>query len=107
MKLQLDRDTTGDARARGRGRGKVVAGFLESDLQDSPEAAREVLGAIDAVEAGREPSWERAGNAYTLTLSPQGAILQDEMDEDAKPCRLTLAEVRKAVADWLAFLGEA
>ncbi len=61
------------------------AGFLESDLQDSPAAAREVLRALDAVESGREPSWERTGNAYTLTLSPKGATIQDENAEDSKP----------------------
>ncbi len=68
MKLQLYRDSAGDARARGRGRAKVVAGFLESDLQDSPEAAQEVLRALDDVEAGRADSSERTCNAYTLRI---------------------------------------
>lgn len=107
MKLRFYRDDAGDARARGRGRGKVVAGFLESDLQDSPESAREVLQAIDDVEAGRADSWERTGNAYTLTLSPQGAAIQDEMDEDAEPCVFTLSEIREKVADWASFLSSA
>lgn len=105
MKLQFYRDAAGDARARGRGRGKVVAGFLESDLQDSPESAQEVLKAIEDVEAGRADSWERTGNAYTLTLSPQGAALQNEMDEDAGPCVLSLPEIRDAVEGWVSFLG--
>ena len=55
MKLEFYRDSAGDPRARGQGHGRLVAGFLESDLQDSPAAAREVLRAIDAVESGREP----------------------------------------------------
>lgn len=104
MKLKLYRDAAGDARARGRGRGKVVAAFLESDLQDSPESAREILQAIEDVEAGRTLSWERTGNAYTLTLSPQGAVLQDEMDQDAEPYVLSLPEIREAVEGWGSFL---
>ena len=107
MKLKFYRDTAGDARARGRGRGKVVASFLESDLQDSPESAQEILQAIEDVEAGRADSWERTGNAHTLTLSPQGATLQDEMDEDAEPCVLSLPEIREAVAGWISFLSSA
>ena len=107
MKIQFYRDAAGDARARGRGRGKRVAGFLESDLQDSPASAREVLQAIDDVEAGRADSWERTGNAHTLTLSPQGASLQDEMDEDAEPYVLTLSEIREAVEGWVSFLNSA
>ncbi|HEV2856391.1 MAG TPA: YacL family protein [Thermoanaerobaculia bacterium] len=105
MQLQFYRDTAGDPRARGRGRGKAVAGFLESDLQGSAASAREVLGALNDIEAGSVQSWERTGNAYTLTLSPGGAVLQDEMDEEAKPSRISLSEIRKAVADWLSFLN--
>jgi uncharacterized protein YacL (UPF0231 family) len=104
MKLELYRDSAGDPRARGRGHGRVVAGFLESDLQGSAEAAREVLRAVDAVESGRETSWERTGNAYTLTLSPAGASIQDENAEDSKPRSLSLTELREAVAGWVSFL---
>lgn len=107
MKLKFYRDDAGDACARGRGRGKLVAAFLESDLQDSPESAREILQAIDDVEAGRADSWERTGNAHTLTLSPQGAAIQDEMDEDAEPYVLSLPEIREAVEGWLSFLNSA
>lgn len=104
MRLQFYRDTAGDPRARGRGRGKAVAGFLESDLQGSAVSAREVLRAVDDVQAGRRESWERTGNAHTLTLSPGGAVLQDEMDEDAEPVSVSLPEIREAVAGWVSFL---
>ena len=107
MKLKFYRDDAGDARARARGRGKIVAGFLESDLQDSPESAQEVLQAVKDVEAGRADSWERTGNSYTLTLSPQGAAIQDEMDEDAEPYVFTLSEIREMVEGWLSFLNSA
>lgn len=106
MKLKLYRDAAGDVRARGKGRGKVLAGFLESDLQDSPASAQEVLRAIEDTEAGRLRSWERTGNAYTLTLSPEGATLQDEMDEGAEPYLLSLPEIREVVADWVSFLED-
>jgi uncharacterized protein YacL (UPF0231 family) len=104
MKLELYRDSAGDPRARGRGNIRVVAGFLESDLQDSPAAAREVLSAIERVESGREPSWERTGNAYTLSLSPEGATIQDENAEDSKPRSFALAALREAVGGWISFL---
>jgi uncharacterized protein YacL (UPF0231 family) len=106
MKLDFQRDSAGDLRARGRGRARTVAGFLESDLQGSAEAAREVLRALDDVESGRAPSWERTGNAYTLTLSPAGGTIQDENDEDSKPRPVSLAELRQAVSGWLSFLTE-
>jgi uncharacterized protein YacL (UPF0231 family) len=104
MQLEFYWDAGGDARARCKGTGSTLAGFLESDLQGSPSAAQEVLRAVDDVESGRVPSWERTGNSYTLTLSHQGASLRNEMDEDAKPHHLSLPAVRDAVADWLSFL---
>jgi uncharacterized protein YacL (UPF0231 family) len=104
MKLEFYRDSAGDPRARGRGYGRLAAGFLESDLQDSPTAAREVLRALDDVESGREPSWERTGNAYTLTLSPERAAIQDENDEDSKPRSFSLTALREAVDGWVSFL---
>jgi uncharacterized protein YacL (UPF0231 family) len=106
MQLEFYWDVDGTPRARGEGRGQVVARFLESDLQDSTAAAHEVLRAIDAVAIGRADSWERTGNAHTLTLSPESATLQDEIDEDAEPYRLPLPEIREVVADWVSFLED-
>jgi hypothetical protein len=111
MQLEFYWDEAGDARARathdtgGKAPGREVAGFLDGDLQGSAASAREVLRAVDEVESGRVPSWERTGNAHTLTLSRDGAALRNEMDEDAKPHHLTLQALRKAVGDWLAFLA--
>ena len=104
MQLQFYSDADGAPRALCAGPGRAVAGFLESDLQDSTAAAHEVLRGIDEVASGRAASWERTGNAYTLTLSPDGASLQDELDEEAEPFALSLADLRDAVAGWVSFL---
>jgi uncharacterized protein YacL (UPF0231 family) len=106
MQLQFHWDDDGTPRVRGKGHGRTVAGFLESDLQDSPAAAREVLRALDRIESGHESSWERTGNAYTLTLSPEGATLQDEQAEDSEPHAIPLAALREALSGWVSFLEE-
>jgi uncharacterized protein YacL (UPF0231 family) len=106
MQIHFHWDDDGLPRARARGRGQALAGFLESDLQDSPAAAREVLHALDRVESGHAPSWERTGNAYTLTLSPQGATIQDEQAEDAEPQSVPLAALREGLSGWIQFLEE-
>jgi uncharacterized protein YacL (UPF0231 family) len=106
MQLQFHWDDDGSPRARGKGHGQALAGFLESDLQDSPAAAREVLHALDRVESGHAPTWERTGNAYTLTLSPAGATIQDEQVDGAGPHAVPLPELREALAGWVAFLEE-
>lgn len=106
MQLEFYWDADGTARTRCKGRGKAVAGFLESDLQGSTAAAQEVLRAVEEVESGRRDSWERTGNAYTLTLSPEGAEIQNEMAEDARPYHLSLSAFREVMADWASFIAE-
>jgi hypothetical protein len=106
MRLEFYRDADGVPGARGQGHGRRLAAFLAGDLQDSPESAREVLRAIDSVETGRAPSWERTGNAHTLTLTPRGAEIQSEVEENAAPSHVPLSELREQVTDWLAFLED-
>ena len=104
MQLEFYWDGAGDPRARCSGRGEELAGFLESDLQGSGKQGRAILRAIDRIEAGKLDGREITGNSYTLTLSPAGASLINENDEKAKPYRLSLAELKKAIADWTAFV---
>jgi hypothetical protein len=105
MQLEFYRDGAGDPRARCKGQGgQDLAGFLEADLQGSGKQGRAILRAIDGIEAGKLDGREFTGNSYTLTLSPAGASLVNENDENAKLHRLSLAELKTAVADWTAFV---
>jgi hypothetical protein len=116
MELDYYWDGAGDPRARQAAEGGVgppapsaaaeeaVARYLESDVQGSAGQAREIIHTIDRILAGRLKTWSDTGNAHTLTLSPRGAFIAAEMDDKAKPVHLPLAELRQAVAGWLAFL---
>jgi len=104
MQLEFYWDGAGDPRARCTGGGEELAGFLESDLQGSGKQGRSILRSIDRIEAGKLDGREITGNSYTLTLSPAGASLVNENEENAKPYQLSLAELREAIANWTAFL---
>ncbi len=82
----------------------VMSRYLESDVQGSVSQAREIVHVIDRILAGRLHTWSDTGNAYTLTLTRRGATIQLEADDNAPALRLSLADTRQAVADWLAFL---
>lgn len=104
--MRFYRDSSGDPRA-GVERGRhLLAGFLESDVQGSISLGRKILAAIDKIAGGHLDEWERTGNAYTLTLSPEGADLETETDDDTEELHLSLADLREAVERWVQFLGQ-
>ena len=80
----------------------LLAQYLESDVQDSPEVTLLLLELLDQIEAGDLESWEGTGNAYTLTLAPGGATIQPEFGSDTEPRRISLNDLRDALEDWYA-----
>ncbi|HYG61316.1 MAG TPA: YacL family protein [Thermoanaerobaculia bacterium] len=104
--MHFYRDEAGDPRANSPEPQELLARFLESDIQGSEDYARDILGAIERVEAGKEPSWQETGNAHTLILDSAGATIEAEYEEDgeAPPCRVSLDDLRAALIGWLAFL---
>lgn len=79
--------------------------YLQSDVQESPEVARMLLDLVDQVASGKLEEWEGTGNAFTLTLAPEGATIQPELGFDMEPRRYSLDELREALSGWLARLG--
>jgi uncharacterized protein YacL (UPF0231 family) len=104
MSLEFYRDEAGDPRARaGRDR-EALARFLESDVQGSAAFGLEVLAAIEAVAEGRLREWTRTGNAHTLVLSPEGAAIEPDFDEETEAGLVPLPDLREAVTRWIEFL---
>lgn len=105
MKLHLYRDADGSPRARGERPGDLLAGYLESDLQGSVTSTVRLLDLLDRLEAGEIEHWEETGNAYTLTLAPEGGTITPEWAEDVAPDLVPLADLRDGLSRWLALLG--
>lgn len=101
VKLDLYRDEQGLPRAQGE---DLLARFLESDVQGSVITAYDILGMLDRVESGETDRWEGTGNAHTLTLTPHGALIQDELADDTEALHLSLADLREALNAWISLL---
>jgi uncharacterized protein YacL (UPF0231 family) len=110
--LKFHRDAAGDPRAQGKTGQDLLAAWLESDVQGSAALGKKILAAVDKVRAGDLDEWERTGNVYTLTLSPEGADLRlaldslDGLDGKTEPLHLSLADLRDAIARWVDFVEE-
>ena len=82
--------------------GDFLAQYLVSDVQESPEVTLLLLELVDQVASGDLESWEGTGNAFTLTLTPEGATIQPEFGSETEPRHVSLDDLREALEDWLA-----
>jgi hypothetical protein len=109
--VRVRRDPAGflEGRARaGSGRhGEILASFLQSDVQGDLETARMLLTETAAAERGEDPKPGGAGNAFSITISPEGAMIRNAVVEGAAPERYSLAELRAALETWIAALERA
>ena len=109
--IRVRRDPAGflEGRARpGSGRhGEILAGFLQSDVQGDLETARSLLTETIAAERGEPPQPGGAGNAFSITISPEGAVIRNAVVEGAAPERYSLAELRSAIETWIAAIERA
>jgi hypothetical protein len=104
VKLDFHRDERGFPRARGEAEDDLLARFLESDVQGSVVGAFDFLGTLDRVESGELERWEGTGNAHTLTLTSEGALIEAEWEPEPRALRLSHAELREALNGWIALL---
>ena len=109
--IRVRRDPAGflEGRARpGSGRhGEILAGFLQSDVQGDIETARSLLTETIAAERGESPQPGGAGNAFSITISSEGAVIRNAVVEGVAPERYSLAELRSAIETWIAAIERA
>jgi hypothetical protein len=92
----------------GSGRhGEILASFLQSDVQGDLETARMLLAETAAAERGETPQPGGAGNAFSIAISPEGAVIRNVVVEGAVPEGYSLAELRAALETWIAAIERA
>lgn len=82
--------------------GDFLAQYLASDVQESPEVTLLLLELLDQIASGELERWEGTGNAFTLTLTSEGATIQPEFGSETEPRHVSLDDLRDALEDWLA-----
>jgi hypothetical protein len=93
---------------RGTGRhGEILASFLQSDVQGDLATAREFLDEITAAERGEKPQPGGVGNAFSIAITSDGAVIRNAVLEGAIPERYTLGELRAALETWIAAIESA
>lgn len=105
--LRFYRDHEDAPRALGLDPGsRVLAHFLESDIQDDATLCRELLSRIARLDAPDSPPVEFIGNSFAATFSPEGAQLGGHSEGNEHSARLDTRQVERAMAEWLAFISQ-
>lgn len=76
-----------------------LASFLEQDIH-SAGAAEELIDMIRSVDAGEMDQWEGTGNAFTITLTPGSAHLENEYAPE-EHCVVSSADLAIALRGWM------
>lgn len=93
---------------RGSGRhGEILASFLQSDVQGDLATAQALLDEIAAAERGEKPQPGGVGNAFSMAIGPDGAVIRNALVEGTTPERFDLAELRAALEMWIAAIARA
>ncbi len=91
----------GRARPGSGPRGEIMASFLQSDIQGDLKTARTLLAETAAAERGEPPQPGGAGNAFSIAISPTGAMIRNAVIAGAVPEPYSLAELRAALETWI------
>jgi hypothetical protein len=93
---------------RGSGRhGEILASFLQSDVQGDLATAQALLHELAAAERGEQPQAGGVGNAFSIAIGTDGAVIRNALMEGTTPERFELAELRAALETWIAAIVRA
>jgi hypothetical protein len=93
--------------ARSGSHGELLASFLQSDVQGDLVTARALLNEISAARRGETLQPGGVGNAYSITIRPDGVAIRNAVLENAPIEEYSLAEIRAALEIWIAAIEDA
>ncbi|MBX2825756.1 MAG: hypothetical protein KTR33_13565 [Gammaproteobacteria bacterium] len=97
--LEFYQDDAGSPKARGRD--QRLATYLETDVQDSTEIARELVACL----ADQTFRGDITGNAHSLTISAKTATIESLYDDDMPARRLSRKQLHDEIKRWLIFIS--
>ena len=76
-------------------------------MQGDLVTARALLKEVKAAQRGERPRPGGVGNAYSIVIGPDAAVIRNAVLEDALPERYRLADLRAALETWISAIKEA
>lgn len=104
-RLRFFRDREGAPRAEAADPdGRVLALFLESDLQDDAGLCRELLGRVTAQPGANDEPVEFIGNSFAVAFAADVVTLSGHSEGNEHTAMLDPGRVETALRGWLEFI---
>lgn len=103
----LFRDAAGYPRAtfseppRNRG---LIGLFLQMDVGSNVSYCERLQALTQAILAGQHPSWEGTGNLFTVTVTPDRVLIQNEYADDDENVDVSPGEFIEILQAWRALI---
>jgi uncharacterized protein YacL (UPF0231 family) len=82
---------------------ELLGWYLEQEVQSSRATCAALQSECDAVLSGKKSEWQGTGNAHTVTIKNGNVVIENEFDEDAAPCKISIEEFKIALGEWNRF----
>ncbi len=99
---KMHKDRFGILRADYPKRYQALGFYLEQDVQTSTAVCDSLLLLCSKVLAGELAEWSRTGNAHTLTIRRSSVLIENEFDDSAAMCEISMSEFQVALKSWRA-----
>jgi len=108
--MEFKREDDGSLLAIADDEERLLAIFLQSDIQDDLVVGKEISAMIEKVIQEKYVNYEAIGNACQLTLSKSQACIKPLLETGSENAEvelfcLPLAAFSRALNDWLSFAG--
>jgi len=102
--MRFRRDSHGVAIANADKDQKLLAAFLQGDIQEDIRTGREILDAARQVGKGHIAHYEFCGNAHAL-VATAGSVRIERLDEETETETHSLPVFTRSLQDWLVFIS--
>lgn len=103
--MRFFRDQNGIATAEGEP--ALLANFLQGDIQDDAQTARQLLERIDLILNAGSGRCEFSGNAHEVEIDARRTTIELADDEDEERAHLPTQDFRQTLSAWLTFIQHA
>lgn len=103
-KVRFTWDQEGHVTALAEPPDDILAHYLVDEVRNNPRVCRRLLDIIRALRRGSHSSWRAEGEAWSVKMSRNRAVIESEIAVPGRAREMTLEEFEELLQSWLRFV---